>query len=101
MDQDLDDLNAALFDEAADEVVDLGNRLAVDSPDADPWALADGLIAGAVHFWLYAHQPQDQPNNDDLMSSRERLEELIALIRQSANDSEYLHSPHDVDVGRA
>ena len=101
MDPDLDDLNAALFDEAADQVVDLGNRLAADNPDADPWALADGLIAGAVHFWLYAHQPQDQPNSDDLMSSRERLEELMDLIRQSAGDSEYLHSPHDVDVGRA
>ncbi len=93
--------NEALFDEAADLVVDLGNRLAEENPDADPWALADGLIAGAVHFWLYAHQPQDQPNADDLMSSRERVEELVRLVMESAEDSEYLHSPLDSDVGRA
>jgi hypothetical protein len=47
-----------LFDEVADAVVDLGNRFAEDNQEADPWALADGLIAGAVHYWLYAHQPE-------------------------------------------
>lgn len=93
--------NEALFDEAADAVVDLGNQLADQNPDADPWALADGLIAGAVHFWLYAHQPQAIPNEDDLMNSRERIEELARLVMQSAEESEYLHSPQDNDVGRA
>jgi hypothetical protein len=97
----MNDDNEALFDEAADAVVDLGNRLADDNPMADPWALSDGLVAGAVHFWLYAHQPQDVPDDDDLMSSRERVEELVRLIMQAAEDSEYLHSPLDSDVGRA
>lgn len=91
-----------LFDEAADAVVDLGNQIAEAHPDADPWALADGLIAGAVHYWLYAHQPeQPVPSEDDLMTARERMEELVNLIMQSAEDSEYLHSPLDSDVGRA
>ncbi len=99
--EEREDDNSALFDEAADAVVDLGNRLGADNPDADPWALADGLIAGAVHFWLYAHQPQDFPDEDDLMSSRERVEELVRQVMQSAEDSEYLHSPMDSDVGRA
>lgn len=97
----MDNENQTLFDDAADAVVDLGNRLAEDNPDADPWALADGLIAGAVHFWLYAHQPQDIPNDDDLMSARERMEEMMKIIMESAEDSEYLHSPLDSDVGRA
>lgn len=97
----MDDDDQTLFNEAGDAVVDLGNRLAEQFPDADPWALADGLISGAVHFWLYAHQPQDSPNEDDLLSARERLEELMRLIMESAEDSEYLHSPLDYDVGRA
>jgi hypothetical protein len=97
----MDNENQTLFDDAADAVVDLGNRLAEENPDADPWALADGLIAGAVHFWLYAHQPQDIPNDDDLMSARERMEEMMKIIMESAEDSEYLHSPLDSDVGRA
>ncbi|QOC21773.1 hypothetical protein IC757_12095 [Wenzhouxiangella sp. AB-CW3] len=91
-----------LFDEAADSVVDLGNRIAESNPGADPWALADGLIAGAVHFWLYAHQPERPvPSDDDLLTARERVQELVDLIMQSAEDSEYLHSPLDNDVGRA
>jgi len=91
-----------LFDDAADSVVDLGNRLAADNPDADPWALADGLIAGAVHYWLYAHQPEaPTPSDDDLTTARERIEELVNQVMQSAEESEYLHSPQDSDVGRA
>lgn len=100
-DEDIDEANQALFDEAADAVVALGNELADANPDADPWALADGLIAGAVHFWLYAHQPQDVPNEDDMMSSSERIEELARQVVQSAEESEYLHSPRDHDVGNA
>lgn len=90
------------FDEAADAAVDLGNRLAADNPDADPWAIADGLVAGAVHFWLYAHQPEAPiPSEDDLTTARERVEELVNQIMQSAEESEYLHSPQDSDVGTA
>lgn len=91
-----------LFDEAGDNVVDLGNRLAEENPDADPWALADGLIAGAVHFWLYAHQPETPvAADDDMMTARERVEELVNQVMQSAEESEYLHSAQDSDVGRA
>lgn len=96
------DDDALLFDAAADAVVELGNRLAAEHPDADPWALADGLIAGAVHYWLYAHQPEAPvPSEEDLTTSRERVEELVNQVMQSAEESEYLHSPQDRDVGRA
>ena len=98
---DIDEANQDLFDEAADAVVALGNDLADANPEADPWALADGLLAGAVHYWLYAHQPQDVPNEDDLMSAGERIEELARQVMQSAEESEYLHSPRDRDVGNA
>lgn len=90
------------FDDAADAVVDLGNRLLDDTPETDPRAIADGLIAGAVHYWLYAHQPEAPvPAEDDLTTARERLEELVRQIMQSAEESEYLHSPQDSDVGTA
>jgi len=99
--EDDEDENLALFNSSADAVVELGNRIGLDNPEADPWALADGLIAGAVQYWLYAHQPQDQPDEDDMMSARERVEELVRQVMQSAEDSDYLHSPMDDDVGRA
>lgn len=93
-----------LFDDTADQVVDLGNEIADDNPDGDLWAIADGLIAGAVHFWLYAHQPDPMADDDDLeghRTSTERMDTLIRLLRESATESEYLHSPNDADVGRA
>jgi len=92
-----------LFDDAADQVVDLGNEIADANPDGNLWAIADGLIAGAVHFWLYAHQPDGQVDDDmdGLMTASQRVETLISLLRESAMESEYLHSPHDLDVGRA
>ena len=96
--------NELLFDESADQVVDLGNEIADANPDGDLWAIADGLIAGAVHFWLYAHLPDEQADAeemDGLMTANQRIEALLALLRESAMDSEYLHSPHDLDAGRA
>lgn len=93
-----------LFDDSADQVVDLGNKIADANPEADIWAIADGLIAGAVHFWLYAHQPEehaDAEEMDGLMTANQRIEALMSLLRDSAIDSEYLHSPHDLDAGRA
>ncbi|MDT8409097.1 MAG: hypothetical protein RQ741_05820 [Wenzhouxiangellaceae bacterium] len=94
----------ALFDDAADQVVDLGNEISDANPDGDPWAIADGLIAGAVHFWLYAHQPEtlnDDEDMDGLRTASQRIDTLVQLLRESAMDSEYLHSPNDADAGRA
>ena len=96
--------NELLFDEAADQVVDLGNEIADTNPEGDLWAIADGLIAGAVHFWLYAHLPDEQADAeemDGLMTASQRIEALMGLLRESAVDSEYLHSPNDLDAGRA
>jgi len=93
-----------LFDEAADQVVDLGNEIADGNPDGDLWAIADGLVAGAVHFWLYAHQPGELDEEDDmdgLRTASQRIDALVSLLRESAIDSEYLHSPNDLDAGRA
>jgi len=98
------DDSETLFDEAADQVVDLGNEIADTNPEGNLWAIADGLVAGAVHFWLYAHQPDsdlDEEDMEGLMTASQRLETLIGLLRESAVESEYFHSPNDLDVGRA
>lgn len=96
--------NDVLYEDAADQVVELGNQIADANPDADLWAIADGLVAGAVHYWLYAHQPEADADPEDmegLMTSSQRIETLIGLLRECAIDSEYLHSPNDLDAGRA
>lgn len=98
------DDNDELFEDTADQVVDLGNRIADANPDGDLWAIADGLVAGAVHYWLYAHQPEPEADSEDmegLMTASQRIETLVGLLRESAMDSEYLHSPNDLDAGRA
>lgn len=100
----MDEQSEELFDDTADQVVDLGNEIADANPEGNLWAIADGLIAGAVHFWLYAHQPDgstDDSEMEGLMTASQRIDTLVALLKESAMESEYLHSPHDPDVGRA
>ena len=45
------------FDAAAERMIELGNQLLDQDADSDSWEVASGLLAGAVQFWLYAHQP--------------------------------------------
>lgn len=94
----------SIFDLAADDVVELANRLAETYPDEDLWEIAQGVIAGAVHYWLYAYQPlgdETGDDNADLRTATGRLRALFEEVQQSAEESEYLHSPNDRDVGRA
>lgn len=92
------------YDEAAREAVELGNQLMEDDKEAALWDVADGLLAGAIHFWLYAHQPCSDPRCEDcepISTAEQRLAELLRLTRELASDSEYYHSPNDTNVGRA
>lgn len=92
------------YEAAAREAIDLGNRLANADQEADLWDIADGLLAGAIQYWLYSRQPCDDPLCEDcapLASASQRLAELQMLTRQLAEESEYFHSPNDSDVGRA
>lgn len=93
-----------IYDEAAQEAVELGNRLADADQETDVWDVADGLLAGAVHYWLYSRQPCADPRCDDCAAIRfaeQRLAELLRFTEELAKESEYFHSPHDVNVGRA
>jgi hypothetical protein len=92
------------YDDAAQEAVELGNRLADADQQADVWDVADGLLAGAVHYWLYSRQPCADPRCEDCAPIRfaeQRLAELLRFTEELAKDSEYFHSPHDMNVGRA
>src|SRR5579871_2089288 len=61
MDERVMDEAADTFDAAFAKAVDLGNRLAGKNKEADVWDVADGLLAGAVQYWLYSRQPCGDP----------------------------------------
>jgi len=92
------------YEAAARHTIDLGNQLADADQEADLWDIADGLVAGAIQYWLYSRQPCDDPLCDDcapLRTAGQRLSELQRLVKLAAEESEYYHSPNDSNVGRA
>jgi hypothetical protein len=95
-----------VFDEAFKRVVEIGNHLAKDEKDieADAWDVADGLLAGAIQFWLFSRQPCGDPRCEDcepISTAQGRMLALQQLVREYAEESEYFHSPTDSNVGRA
>lgn len=95
---------ATIYDEVAHETVELGNRIAEQQQEADLWDIADGLLAGAVHYWLYSRQPCGDPMCEDcapIGTAEQRLAELMKLVDEFARTSDYYHTIHDSNVGRA
>ncbi|OGI50880.1 MAG: hypothetical protein A3B81_05655 [Candidatus Muproteobacteria bacterium RIFCSPHIGHO2_02_FULL_65_16] len=94
----------SVFDEAFHQGVEIGNRMADEDQEADIWDIADGLLAGAIQYWLYSRQPCGEPRCEEcvpISTAHGRLTELLELTRQLAEESEYFHSPSDANVGRA
>lgn len=92
------------YDVAASEAVELGNRLAEEDQEAHLWDIADGLLAGAIQYWLYARQPCGDPRCEEcteVSTAEERLAVLRRLTDEYAHESEYYHTPTDSNVGRA
>ena len=92
------------FDSAFTKAVDLGNKLADKDKDADLWDIADGLLAGAIQYWLYTRQPCGDPRCQVCMpfsTAESRMHELKRLMDELASDSEYYHTPTDANAGRA
>ena len=95
---------ADTFDAAFSKAVDLGNRIADKDKDADLWDIADGLLAGAIQYWLYSRQPCGDPRCQDCLpisTAQGRMAELKRLMEQLASESEYFHTPTDANAGRA
>lgn len=92
------------FDDAFGKAVDLGNQIAETDEKADLWDIADGLLAGAVQYWLYSRQPCGDPRCEECLpisTAEGRIGELRRLIDQFTEESQYFHSPTDSNVGRA
>jgi hypothetical protein len=95
---------ADTFDAAFSKTVDLANKMADKDKDADLWDIADGMLAGAIQYWLYSRQPCGDTRCQDCMpisTSEGRMSELKRLIEQLASESEYFHTPTDSNAGRA
>lgn len=93
-----------LFDNAAAAVVELGNRLMDQDKDADPWDVASGILAGAIQYWLYAHQPCADPYCEscaEVATAEQRMKLLLEEIKEFAEESDYYHTPTDSNAGQA
>jgi hypothetical protein len=98
------DEDVPLFDDAARAAVELGNRLLDENRDADPWDVASGLLAGAIQYWLYAHQPCADPYCEscaEVSTAEQRMKLLLDEIREFAEESDYFHNPTDSNAGTA
>lgn len=93
-----------IYDQLAREAVELGNRTAEADEEAHLWDIADGLLAGAIQYWLFSRQPCDDPQCEDctpVRTAESRVKMLHDLVDELAVASEYYHSPNDFGVGRA
>ena len=92
------------FDHAAEKMVELGNQLLEEDHESDSWELASGLLAGAVHFWLYSRQPCGDLHCEacgDIDTAHKRFVQLSEEARQFAEESDYYHTPYDTNAGNA
>lgn len=93
-----------IFEQAFEQVVQLGNDLAGKEKEADLWDIADGVLAGAIQYWLFSRQPCGDPRCEDCLpinTAEARVVELQRLLAEFAEESDYYHSPSDSNVGRA
>ena len=98
------DVDKTVLDDAAEQVIELGNRLLDSEEDADSWDVADGLLAGAIQFWLYSRQPCDDPrceNCAEVGTAELRMRKMLEEAKRWAEDSTYYQTPFDMNVGRA
>ena len=98
------DVSDRVYNAAADQAIAVGNRLADQEPEADMYDISDGLLAGAVQYWLYARTPCDNPVCSDcepINTAEKRLGELLRFVEELARTSEYYHTPNDANAGRA
>lgn len=92
------------FQEAIDAVINGGNKLLESNEEPDAWDVASGLLAGAVHFWLFSRQPCSDPLCESCASvstAEQRLARLMEEVKQHCEESEYFHTPLDRNAGSA
>lgn len=91
-----------VFSQAASAVVGVGNDLMQE--DDHVLAIASGMLAGAVQFWLFSRQPCEEDNCEDckeIATAKLRMKKLLEEVQDFAQESEYYETPNDSDVGQA
>jgi hypothetical protein len=92
------------YDQVAETIVELGNRMIEEDESAEIWEVASGLMAGAIQFWLYSRQPCEDPlchACEEISSPELRLESLLKEAHSLCEESEYYASANDVMTGTA
>ncbi len=92
------------YDQVAEAIIELGNRMIDDDESADVWEVASGIMAGAVQFWLYSRQPCDDPfcrACADISSPERRLAALLKETNNLGEESDYYCSASDTMTGTA
>src|ERR1700689_278381 len=93
---------ADTFDSAFSKAVDLGNRLAGKDKEADLWDIADGLLAGAIQYWLYTRQPCGDPRCEDcvpISTAEARMAGQNRLRDQLASERDFFPAPPGPNAG--
>ncbi|MCP4000156.1 MAG: hypothetical protein GY727_04515 [Gammaproteobacteria bacterium] len=92
------------YDQVAETIIDLGNRMLAEDESADILEVASGIMAGAVQFWLYSRQPCKDPFCDvcaDISTAERRLTALLQETHVLIEESDYYCSANDVITGTA
>ncbi len=92
------------YDQVAETIVEVANRMLDADESADIWEVASGIMAGAVQFWLYSRQPCKDPfcqTCADISTPDRRLQALLRETRILAEESDYYTSVNDVTAGSA
>jgi hypothetical protein len=100
----MSDTTEETYNNAAQKLIDLANTLSSDGHSPDVHEVADGLLAGAIHFWLYSRQPCGDVFCEScapFSDPESRLAVLHELIDELGRDSEYFHSATDTPAGHA
>ena len=98
------DITEEAYNNAAQKLIDLANTLSADGHSADVHEVADGLLAGVIHFWLYSRQPCGDAFCEScapFSDAESRLAVLRELVDELGRDSEYFHSATDTPAGHA
>ena len=99
--QNVDDLT---YDQVAEAIVELGNRMLDEDESAEIWEVASGIMAGAVQFWLYSRQPCKDPFCQacaDISTPERRMAILLRETKNLAEESDYFCSANDITHGTA
>ncbi len=86
------------YDQAADGVVELGNKLVDEDDSVDTWDVASGMLAGAIEYWLFARQPCTSADCEvcsNVANAEQRLRTLLAEVQQLAEDADDYDSATD------